>query len=236
MNLIRKAIIFICLLPCFSCNDNSTYFGTAQYQAYHLINTYVDVDVFELLEASYYGIYINFATDMSNYYYSKEFADVSQKNQSEEQLRTFVKLAGKNNDSYQWTPWYNTFGLSRNHQGYYKGGTLYALAKGITQIELISEADYDEKHPEGVSLMDNIKMGSEVYGNILDRTNISEILSDRYQSKPYPEYTKKELSVIGPELSLQFISQPTLSKKHNFTLTITFDDGEVFTDTVEVNF
>ena len=54
--------------------------------------------------------------------------------------------------------------------------------------------------------------------------------------KKYNEFTQKELSVVGPIINLSYGNLPTLSKKHNFTLTITFDDGEVFTDMVEVNF
>ena len=57
-----------------------------------------------------------------------------------------------------------------------------------------------------------------------------------YKSKNYSLYTKKELSIIGEELCLRFNTHPKNSKKLNFIATITFDDGEVFSDIVEVEF
>ena len=45
-----------------------------------------------------------------------------------------------------------------------------------------------------------------------------------------------DLKVLNGNAALQFEKNPTLGKKHNITVSITDVDGEVFTDTVEVNF
>ena len=60
--------------------------------------------------------------------------------------------------------------------------------------------------------------------------------ADFWQDKMYSEYTTKELSVVGTWIILKLATLPTLSKTHNLTIAITFDDGEVYTDTAEVNF
>ena len=235
-----KGVYYLLLLMSMSlyisCNELVEYYGSAKYQAYHLINTYVDTNAPKLScynNGGNLGVEIGFMNEGANFYYSKEFADVSQKNQSEEQLRTFINLAGKNNDSFQWTPWYETFGESRKHQGYYQGGTLYALTKGIIKIDIVSDADYDQKHLAGVSLMDNVKLAADIFGNVMGKTSLP---ADFWQDKMYSEYTAKELSVVGTWIILKFATLPTLSKTHNLTIAITFDDGEVYTDTVEVNF
>ncbi|MBE6199594.1 MAG: DUF5034 domain-containing protein [Rikenellaceae bacterium] len=240
MKLIQKIITFLCLLVCCSC-ENSTYLGSDTYKAFHLINAYVDTNAPQLRSSFDIGeifrIDIEFNSDNADLYYSKEFADVSKKNQSEEQLRKFINLANKNNDILQWEPWYETFGGSQKKQTYHTGGTFYALAKGIRQIEIVSDADFDEKHPAGVSLMDYVTLTIDTYSDLMGATSLpNDVIYDTRQTKAYKEYTAEELSVVGTWWILKLAASPSLSKNHNLTVTITFDDGEVYSDTVEVKF
>lgn len=242
MRLIYKFFILLCLLFCHSCYD-ADYYGTAHYQASHWINTYVDTNAPQIIGGIDLGKYridvefYNKDNNKANRYYSKEFADVSGKNQSEEQLRKFIQLASKNNDILQWEPWYETSGDSRKNQFYYKGGTLYALTKGIKQIELVSDADFDEEHPAGSSLMDYVNLNVDIYGDQMGKTSLpAEVIYGTRREKMYAEYSLKELSVVGTWFILKLTTLPTLSKNHNFTVAITFDDGEVYTDMVEAKF
>ena len=100
----------------------------------------------------------------------------------------------------------------------------------------MSDADFDKEHPAGVSLMDDVKLISYVYGDIVGKPISLKQINEAYQIKEYSNYTQQEMSVIGSELDLRFNSWPTLSKVHNFTVTITFDDGEVYSDSVKLEF
>ena len=82
MKLIQKIITLLCLLVCYSC-ENSTYFGSDTYKAFHLINAYVDTNAPQLRSSFDIGeifrIDIEFNSGNADLYYSKEFADVSKK-------------------------------------------------------------------------------------------------------------------------------------------------------------
>lgn len=236
-----KLFFFYWLLLCYSCSRDVTYFSNNTYSAYHLINTYVDTNAPQLTSSFDYGeifrIDIEFNRDNADFYFSKEFADVSKKKQNEEQLRKFMHLAEENNDILQWEPWYETYGGSSKEQYYYRGGTFYALTKGIKQIKLVSDADFDEKHPAGVSLMDYVTLTTDIYSDLMGVTSLpTDVIYDTRRTKAYNEYTAEELSVVGTWIILRLATFPSLAKKHNITVTITFDDGEVYTDTVEVKF
>jgi hypothetical protein len=234
MKLIQKLLALLILCLCDSCYEGD-YYGTGEYQAYHLINTYVDVNAPQL-NATQEGVSISFMTRDANYYYSKEFATVSKKEQSEEQLLRFIELAGKNNDFFTWKEGYYTHGFNINKMNYFRGGSLDAITKGVAKIELVSDADFDKEHPAGVSLMDDVKLISYVYGDIVGKPISIKQINEAYKIKEYSNYTQQEMSVIGSELDLRFNFWPTLSKVHNFTVTITFDDGEVYSDSVKLEF
>lgn len=234
MKLIQKLLALLILCLCDSCYDGD-YWDTGEYQAYHLINTYVDVNAPQL-NATQEGVSISFMTRDANYYYSKEFATVSKKEQSEEQLLRFIELAEKNNDFFTWKEGYYTHGFNINKMNYFSGGSLDAITKGVAKIELVSDADFDKEHPAGVSLMDDVKLISYVYGDIVGKPISLKQINEAYKIKEYSNYTQQEMLVIGSELDLRFNSWPTLSKVHNFTVTITFDDGEVYSDSVKLEF
>ena len=69
MKLIQKLLALLILCLCDSCYEGD-YYGTGEYQAYHLINTYVDVNAPQL-NATQEGVSISFMTRDANYYYSK---------------------------------------------------------------------------------------------------------------------------------------------------------------------
>lgn len=225
-------LIFISLF--ISCNELGDYYGKDKYQAYHLINTYVDADSPQI-RVQNKEIIIFFRNKFSsNVCYSAEFANVIGVEQSKEQLTKFISLANKNNDHLKWIVSYRTHGY-KNNMHYYADGSLVATTKGIINIDLVSNTDFDEKHPAGTSLMDIVTLKVDTFGDMvgipLDKLDVW-----CYKSKNYSLYTKKELSIIGEELCLRFNTHPKNSKKLNFIATITFDDGEVFSDIVEVEF
>lgn len=107
-----------------------------------------------------------------------------------------------------------------------------ALSKGISKIEVTSDQNFNHTHPAGSSLANIVIVDFTSYSTSLEYKKCGNM----QVSKLLSEITTKELSVVGYNLYFSFNSKPSLNKKHNLTVTITFDDGEEYSDTVEVKF
>lgn len=123
---------------------------------------------------------------------------------------------------------------------YYDNPAKRCFAHDLATIELVSDSDFDKGHPAGTSL--------------LDMMNYSASSLTRWIKKGYPMGSfmedcfiiDKKADTLEPEdlsllcyfnmFQLQFISVPSLSKSHNFTLTVKYDDGTSKALSVKVNF
>ncbi len=106
-------------------------------------------------------------------------------------------------------------------------------------IDIVSDSDYDESHVAGTSLADItlfhggtlkpfIDSGYAPTGTYTNYSSVESLLTD---------LTPDQLTLLNPgTMYLKFVSLPTLSKTHNFTVTMTADDGRVFSDTIEMTF
>lgn len=163
---------------------------------------------------------------------SNEFAKFTNIQQSSSQQSAFSGFAAKNDDNCSWN-----VSFSQTKGNIPKPEDVVcnrALSKGISKIELESDENFDAEHPAGKSLMDIITLEICSFGKELSKTSgFGYVLPT---VKPYNSFSKDELKVVGNYFYLKFSKTPTVAKTHNFTLTITFDDGEVYTDTVEVKF
>lgn len=86
----------------------------------------------------------------------------------------------------------------------------------VLKYEIISDADWDDKHPAGVSLNDVAWFGGT---HLRGKSNPKVIFSD-YPTSEYYEMSETQESMI-----LVF-PKPLLNKKHNFTLKITKSNGQ----------
>jgi hypothetical protein len=109
-------------------------------------------------------------------------------------------------------------------------------------IDITSDSPFDEEHPAGVSLGDIVTFSSSSLKPYIDsgytftRDNGSVYHSIR---KHLNELSQEDLILLGqpPHIGiLLFDSEPTLSKTHTFTVTMTADDGRVFSDSIEMTF
>lgn len=221
-------------------------FSKVCWQSTHLIDEYVEVEnaTLDIYNPDIPSIRLQFKSDTT--YPSQELYDEVMKWQlnggnyynSPSLVSSFNELAKENGD----------FGFSNKYSYWVLGedancGILLdygeilwrcnkALSKGISKIEVTSDQDFTHTHPAGSSLANIV---------IVDFTNYTTSLENKKAeniqvSKLLSELTTKELSVVGYNLYFCFKSNPTLGKTHNLTVTITFDDGEVYSDTVEVKF
>lgn len=173
-----------------------------------------------------------FCNNFDNAYCSDEFAEFTNTRQSNTQQSVFSNLAAKNNDNCGWSvSFLQMKGVQPKPDDVVCNR---ALSKGISKIELESDANFDTEHPAGESLMDIITLEICTFEKELSKTSGFGFVMPTI--KPYNSFSKDELKIVGNYFYLKFSKEPTASKKHNLTVTITFDDGEVYSDTVEVKF
>lgn len=119
----------------------------------------------------------------------------------------------------------------------------YGLGVDFTSIDIVSNADFDDEHPAGSSLGNIVAFRSLSLKPFIDSNyTIEGDTPERYtviQGLLF-ELTPEQLVLLGRRYgdlaTLSFEKEPTLSKTHTFTVTMTADDGRVFKDTVEMTF
>ena len=225
----KKLFLFFVLLLLNACLGKDQY-ETKGYESKHLIDVYYSTD--DIRVSSGGGAIRIIAENFDNACFSKEFAEFVNIAQNENRQNQFLDLASRNNDNYEWNVSFLSLVNSPVKQE--DVACNRALAKGIAKIELESSADFDADHPAGTSLMDIASLEICSFGKVLgDGSNAGYILALR---KPYSSYSREELAVVGYYFYLTFDKAPKHTATHNLTLTITFDDGSEFSDTVEVKF
>ena len=164
----------------------------------------------------------------SNYYYSEEIQILLNKNQSKDNLDTFNKLAEKNNDiGYNYTA------------SYFPGDDFRTtLTKGFTDINITSDRDYDESHPAGTSLNDIFRIAAYSYAKFLNGSDqIATDPDDKTLGAMFKLCSRLEhddLLLIGSNIRIE--PTHTSNVKHNITVTLTDEEGEVHSATVETDF
>jgi hypothetical protein len=126
--------------------------------------------------------------------------------------------------------------------------TVEFLGIDFLSIDITSDSAFDEEHPAGVSLGDIVLFNSYSVKPYIDSGYTSTYDNDVYHpvNKHLSDLTQDDLILIGkykyssgdPDYigKLTFDKEPTLSKIHTFTVTMTADDGRVFTDSIEMTF
>ena len=222
MNSYKYIITVILLCGLASCGSDCK---TEYYHSNHFIDCYRDWSSVDL--QSHDVLYVCFDSK-SNYYYSEEVQISFKKNQSENDLKRFNKLAEKNNDN------------GYSYKASYFPGEAFrtTLAKGFTDINITSDRDYDNAHPVGASLNDIFIIATYSYAQFLNGSN--KAVSDPDDRtlgmiyKPCNELGHDDLLLVSPDIIL--IPTQTSSGKHNITVTLTDENGEVHTATAEKDF
>ncbi|MDR2894509.1 MAG: hypothetical protein LBU97_03505 [Alistipes sp.] len=120
----------------------------------------------------------------------------------------------------------------------FHGMTTRCLGVDFISVEVVSDAHFDETHPVGESLGNVVMFKSGSCKPYIDRGYMGE----KYIpiEMPVSELEPENLILLGNQFNdialLEFDREPTLSKMHNITVTMTADDGRVFSDTIEVVF
>ncbi len=126
-------------------------------------------------------------------------------------------------------------GYNRYIRQYQKKLLSYSNAD-FTKVSIISDADFDESHLADSELGDLVLFEAlSPYAYIKSGYKIGSPMQGI--SKLVSELEYEDLILLGHKNSLaelKFLSEPTLSKTHNITITMTSDDGRVFQDTIRV--
>lgn len=229
-NLIKLLSVAVAAIAV-ACSTNDT---DNTFQSYHLIDSYYETQN-AVVQANRNIIEITFATNnLKGAYHSREYAKIAGINQSDKSAERFLELAEANNDLHNWQVPYTTVGgtFSRAYSN-------AALVSGIANIELTSDADYDETHPRGTSLTNMVTLLIDSYGehigtDLSGKDTASKLFGEK--KKSLNSYTQQELKVVGPWMTIYIDKLPTLAIKHNLKLTITFNNGDKLEKNLSVSF
>ena len=108
-----------------------------------------------------------------------------------------------------------------------------AIAYPVSEISIISDADYNDTHPAGCELIDIAKVNTVSYGNFV-LNGYAGKESQENIFKPFSEYTQKERSLWWQGAIGLYLPLPTLSRTHNFTVTFSFEGWKSVSSTVHV--
>lgn len=225
----KKLLLFLLSILLFSCVGREQV-EVVGFNSKHLIDIYYSTQSIKIAMVD--DVIGCLCDNFDNAYCSNEFAEFTNTQQSNTQQSVFSNLAAKNNDNCAWSV---SFLQMKGFQP--KPDDVMcnrALSKGISKIELESDANFDTEHPAGESLMDIITLEICTFEKELSKTSGFGFVMPTI--KPYNSFSKDELKIVGNNFYLKFSKEPTASKNHNLTVTITFDDGEVYSDTVAVKF
>ena len=122
----------------------------------------------------------------------------------------------------------------------------------VVSIDLVSDADFDERRPAGASLNNIVEFSAFAVKSWIDNGYTNEGLDHKSTSiyqvcTALSEFSAGDFLLIGDADmqwndramrlgALRLYLDPTLSKSHNFTVTVTMSDGRIFSDTVHMDF
>lgn len=218
----KNIIVCLAFVCCFiSCNKCEFHY----IDSCHVVDAYVGWSAVganvKMSDAEEGAFAINLDFDGGTQYYSAELEQALGVG-ADNDLDRFNALASKNGDGiYNWRPYY-TPGYNYNK----------ALAGDIVSIEIVSDADYDERHPAGTSLSDLVQVAYSSYADFLaaaDRSANPCFASKqlRFMLDQMPDGGMSAI-VVHPMLRdviLFFTEKPTLSRQHRFSVTVTDDSG-----------
>lgn len=251
----KKFLFILCSLLITSCIGWKEY-SSITWKSNHLINRYIEVDDIRCaaIDTSNAYIVIRFLGD--DIYPSPELYNEVMKwkvvgvgdetfpfckpvyYSDESYVDTFNKLAQKNDDggfALKYTYWVLGEDAKKGTlEGFndIESEVLTAITSRISTIEVTSDMEFDSEHPAGSSLMDIAYLDFSSYAPILR----SKEYSNPKISKRFEELSSEDFKIIGETILLSFTSKPTTSNIHNMSITITFDDGKIFSETVKLEF
>ena len=247
---LKRFFIVLCTLWGISsgCGDGCR-FTDIEWTSEHLIDEYVLVDRINLWNGVDKSKYVELKFIPKKYYPSREllnehlrwgfdrpffrYADVKYQ---ESDVEVFNELSLKHdNVGFSRIKSYDAFADDRGRptgpcEAIYE---YQALSRDIKYIEVTSDRDFNDIKA-GCSLRDVVNLRCLSFSAVLKRKVEESML---VISKSLSQFTEEDLEIVGSEVaSISFIEKPADSQEYNFTVTITFDDGEVVSDSVQVVF
>lgn len=225
----RKTVLFTILLFLLcSCNDADYYYSTM------FTSCYSNIDSIHLEISK--GDSNLLLIGVSDSYYAS-IAD--------DDKTTINQLAAKHNDTS-----YNKM-IAYAKEGNWTEEGHGGWRQDFVRIDITSNADYDETHKARTLLNDIIRLRSTtVYPYIMSGyTKTFDWSTTKYIARPechlidglLSELSSENLIMAGWENStvyaeLYFVKYPTHSRQHRLTIVMESDEGEIFTDSLDLIF
>lgn len=208
--------------------------------SYHLIDVYQEWNGVELMVSGDNALLLLFRENgVESFIVSDQvakFCNMGTNRYNGASTEGFEELAALHGDrGYEWK-----FGVRYDMGGKSVDDIFchFALARGIKQIDVVSDKDFDAHHPAGKSLNDIVKFIGFSYAQYLapdvnkkgvDVAKISPI------EKSCGELTALDLKLID-NVNLVFTTASTKKQIHNITVIIVDVADEVYSSTIEMEF
>ena len=128
--------------------------------------------------------------------------------------------------------------LNRDLEWRYKSSEEFdACAYPVSGVSVVSDADFDERHPAGSELSDIVKvsagsLGDFVLSGYVDSTP-DNVRVKWISQKPFSEFSDFERYLWYGGIGI-YLPLPTLSRTHNLTVTFSFEGWKSVSSTVRV--
>lgn len=114
--------------------------------------------------------------------------------------------------------------------------TISCTYPDVASINITSDKDFDEEHVAGTSLNECINITFESAYQYIHSSYSEQAWREQTQTKPLSEITATELLLNTRFREFNFASEPTTPGVHTITITLITNEGQEFTDSVEVEF
>lgn len=212
-------MITVIMLWCTGCYEvGNTIFhllGGDSHKYYSFVHKYYGMDIYEI-EVYTSGVCLEFILSEENLI-AEAFplcCDAHDYNESlADKHRTLSEKYGDTNNGNYWS-------------GKDLGFGNYALADSFVDIDIVSDAEYDDEHPAGTSLADIVRVSFRTFYPFVSGETKHASSEEVY--KFVAELTFEDLTLVevgDDTFAFHFETPPLSAQQHNFTITFITDEG-----------
>ncbi len=217
------------MLWCTGCyevgNMISHLLGGDSHKYYSFVHGYYGMDIYEIETSNHIGLVLNLRNEnivaeafplcCNDSDYNETLAD---------KHRTLSEKYGDTNNGDFWSSKDLDFGN-------------YALADSFVDIDIVSDAEYDDEHPAGTSLADIVRVSFRTFYPFV--SGETKRASSEKVYKRVSELTPTDMILVEATpvvFTFTFRTPPLSAQQHNFTIIFTSDEGNVYRYSCSVDF
>lgn len=149
----------------------------------------------------------------------------------------YKQLCNKHNDNGYKEERYEYTNLGLKYDGFYT-----AVSADFAAIDITTSPAYDDAHTDGGSIADLVKVTYSSLKPFIDAgykrtegaTYRAQYGNYSWVSKMMNEMSIVDMTLLGPTMTLEFVTPPATSRIYTTVLTMTSDEGDIYRDTLNL--